>query len=182
MCVLSLSDQCEREEWTGRTTSESATLSALARLSAFEYLSVPLALRASCTPVIFILLEAKPRATRSTRLPSDVASFSTIEAGSRRQLSQCPHGVLSSAQEKSDEEKCLSSLSALRLSFFFSVDNKLCKLQFSAFFEIQAKLDHIMGLFMPYLSEPAKICGHEANIPCCCQSPSAFIPGERRAS
>ena len=50
---------------------------------------------------------------------------------------------------------------SVTIKFFFSVDNKLCKLQFSAFFKIQAKLDHIMGLFMPCVSEPAQICQYE---------------------
>lgn len=106
------------ERRKGRTTSESLTLSSWANLTSLASSPIPLAARASCKAVTLMFWEVKARATERIRLPSDVASFSTMELGSRRQLSQCPHGVLSSAQEKSAEEKCLSPLSVPR--FFFS--------------------------------------------------------------
>ena len=102
----------EKGRRTGRTWCESITRSPGARSSDLDSLSSPLAVRASCRAVKLVFLEAKVRATASTRLASDVTSFSTTKVGSRIQLSQCPHGVLSSAEEMSDEERCLSSLSA----------------------------------------------------------------------
>lgn len=136
-----------------RTRSESITLSLWARLSVLARSPLPLAVRASCAAVKLVSREARARAMASTRLASDVTSFWTTVAGSRRQLSQCPQGVLSLAHEKSVEEKCLLSLSVSIHDFCFSGQHVLCEHQFSALFQIQAKLDHVVGLFAPCVSQ-----------------------------
>lgn len=155
--VLAVLDQRlkkERKTRKGRRTRvESVTLSFRARLSCLARSPFPLAVRASCTAVTLVLRDAKARAMDSTCLASDVTSLWTTVAGSRRQLSQCPHGVLSSAQEKSVEEKCLSSFVRITFAFFFGLDkHALCKRRFSALFQIQAKFYHAVGLFMPCVS------------------------------
>ena len=139
LCVLAGFSAPKKKRRKGRRTrGESVTLSLRERLSFLARSPFPLAVRTSWKAVILVSRDAKARAMASTCLASDVTSFWTTVAGSRRQLSQCPHGVLSSAQENSAEEKCLSPFVRIMLAFFsFGLEKRaLRKCRFSAPFQI----------------------------------------------